>query len=632
MPFSKKTRPELLLARYHSLLDDVPVAIFTALSATVIQMMALQHQVDWQFSTMLPLVRMTLGGLLLFYWFCYRDDNPEIETVRKRLQLASVVLMIAGVATLVRSIYLFGHTDHFGHYFLIFHTTLYGICFAFILSKIGIAAYVYNVLLVAAAIACTLMGHFEHPQLLVALIVIFEVGMLIAMQASGRLFDQWVSASYETRSLLEENQRLANQDSLTHLPNRRQFFMHVEERLASAKSTGEGFAVGIVDLDNFKPVNDAYGHHIGDLVLVEVASRLSAIDMAQVRFYRLGGDEFAFQTMAEGQLALEQLGREINRAVSPPMNVDGILISIKASIGVCPYTRVTDTAQGLYEHADFALYHIKRTGRGNMQLYSQTLEEERLHLNKIDQALRAADLEKELFPVFQPIVNVHTGTISSFESLARWHHPAIGAVPPALFIAVAESLGMISDITLLMFRKSIVVMHDWPAPIRLSFNLSAYDVTSKSVVTALIDVLAKSGIAPSRVIFEITETGLLQDFATARANIELIREAGARIALDDFGTGYSSLSHIQNLPLDKLKIDRSFIKDIETNPTSQNIVRSIVALCQGMQIECVAEGAETENQVRYLQGIGCQLIQGYYYSRPMPQAQILPYLAERLPV
>jgi len=197
-----------------------------------------------------------------------------------------------------------------------------------------------------------------------------------------------------------------------------------------------------------------------------------------------------------------------------------------------------------------------------------------------------------------------------------------------MFIPVAESLGMIADITELMFSRSMIEMATWPDNMRLSFNLSAYDVTNQSVIKALIGMMHTSQLAPDRFVFEITETALLQNFETARDNIGLLRKAGAKVALDDFGTGYSSLSHVQNLPLDKLKIDRSFVKDIETNTTSQTIVRSILALCHGMHMECVAEGAETESQVRFLQAMGCQLIQGYYFAKPMPKEQVQAYLAE----
>lgn len=629
MSFFKTTSHEVLRARYNSLLEDVPVAIFTAISALSIQMIVLNSQVHWSLSIATPLLRMLIGCSLLLYWFWHRDERPSIDKIRKRLEIASIVFILAGFFTFWRSVYLYPLTDTFGHYFLIFHNTLYGFCFAFILSKMGPAAYAYNLLMISSAIACIYRGDFEHPHLMTMLILVFEVGMLITMRGSTSMFDKWVNATYETQALLKDNQRLANQDVLTQLPNRRQFFVQVEQQLVLARQTDECFAVGILDLDNFKPVNDVHGHHIGDLVLIEVGKRLAQVRPEQVRFYRLGGDEFAFHLVTDDEHAsLKQVAHDINQAISQPISIDGLLITVKASIGACIICEDNISAQSLYEHADFALYHVKRTGRGNLEIYSKTLEQERMHLNRIDQALRTADIHAELYPVFQPIIDMDANEVCAFESLARWQSPTIGPVSPAMFIPVAESLGMIADITKLMFSRSMIEMASWPDNMRLSFNLSAYDVTNQSVIKALIGMMHTSQLAPDRFVFEITETALLQNFETARDNIGLLRKAGAKVALDDFGTGYSSLSHVQNLPLDKLKIDRSFVKDIETNTTSQTIVRSILALCHGMHMECVAEGAETESQVRFLQAMGCQLIQGYYFAKPMPKEQVQAYLAD----
>lgn len=628
MLFFKTTSHELLRARYNSLLNDVPVAIFMAISALTIQMIALKDSVDWKLAIAAPLFRMFICASMLLYWFRRRHEHPPIHAIHRRLDIASAIFIFAGLVTFWRSIYIYPLTDNFGHYFLIFHNTLYGFCFAFILRKIGAAAYAYNLLMISSAIACVFIGQIEHAYLVALLIMVFEIGMLLAMHASSTVFDQWVNATYETQALLKDNQRLANQDVLTQLPNRRQFFVQVEQELILARQTNQCFAVGILDLDNFKPVNDVHGHHIGDLVLVEVGKRLAQVRPDEVRFYRLGGDEFAFHLTTDDEHAsLKQIAYEINQAISQPISIDGLLIVIKASMGACIVCDQHTSAQALYEHADFALYHVKRTERGNLEIYSDALEKERLQLNLIDQALRTANIHAELFPVFQPIIDIHAGEVGAFESLARWQSPSIGPVSPALFIPVAESLGMIADITKLMFNRSINEMLTWPETIRLSFNLSAYDVTNQAVIKDLISIMQASQLQPGRFIFEITETALLQDFETARKNIGLLRQAGAKVALDDFGTGYSSLSHVQHLPLDKLKIDRSFVKDIETNTTSQTIVRSILALCQGMHMECVAEGAETESQVRFLQAMGCQWVQGYYFAKPMPKEQILPYLS-----
>lgn len=627
MSFFKTTSHELLRARYNSLLKDVPVAIFMAISALTIQIIVLKDGIDWKLAIATPLIRMLICACMLLYWFWHRDEHPSILAIHRRLHFASIIFIVAGLFTFWRSVYIYPLTDSFGHYFLIFHNTLYGFCFAFILRKIGAAAYIYNLLLISSAIACIFIGQLQHDYLVALLILVFEVGMLLAMHASNMVFDQWVNATYETQALLKDNQRLANQDVLTQLPNRRQFFVQVEQELMFARQTNQCFAVGILDLDNFKPVNDVHGHHIGDLVLVEVGKRLAQVRPGEVRFYRLGGDEFAFHLVTDDDHAsLKQIAYEINQAISQPISIDGLLIVIKASMGACIVCDEQASAQALYEHADFALYHVKRTERGNLEIYSDVLEQERLQLNRIDQALRTADIHAELFPVFQPIIDVDAGEVGAFESLARWQSPTLGEVSPALFIPVAESLGIVTDITKLMFSHSIRAMSGWPENMRLSFNLSAYDVTNQAVIKHLISMMQASQLRADRFIFEITETALLQDFETARENIGLLRQAGAKVALDDFGTGYSSLSHVQHLPLDKLKIDRSFVRDIETNTTSQTIVRSILALCQGMHMECVAEGAETESQVRFLQAMGCQWVQGYYFAKPMPQAQIQSYL------
>jgi diguanylate cyclase (GGDEF)-like protein len=629
MLFFKTTSHELLRARYNSLLNDVPVAIFMAISALTIQIIVLKDSVDWKLAIAAPVLRMLFCAGMLAYWFVHRNEHPPIHAIHRRLDIASAIFIFAGVITLARSLYIYPLTDQFGHYFLIFHNTLYGFCFAFILRKIGTAAYLYNILMISSAIACVFIGQIEHATLVALLIMVFEVGMLLAMHASSTVFDQWVNATYETQALLKDNQRLANQDVLTQLPNRRQFFVQVEQELILARQTNLCFAVGILDLDNFKPVNDVHGHHIGDLVLVEVGKRLAQVRPEEVRFYRLGGDEFAFHLVTDDEhTSLKQIAYEINQSISQPISIDGLLIVIKASMGACIVCDEHISAQDLYEHADFALYHVKRTERGNLKIYSDELEQERLQLNRIDQALRMANIHAELYPVFQPIIDIDAGEVGAFESLARWRSPTLGEVPPSLFIPVAEGLGMVTDITKLMFSQSIHAMSSWPEHMRLSFNLSAYDVTNLAVIKHLISMMQASQLRPARFIFEITETALLQDFETARQNIGLLRQAGAKVALDDFGTGYSSLSHVQHLPLDKLKIDRSFVRDIETNTTSQTIVRSILALCQGMHMECVAEGAETESQVCFLQAMGCQWIQGYYFAKPMAKEQIQAYLQQ----
>lgn len=377
MPLLQKPGPNLLRARYHSLVKDVPVVIFTAISALTIQMVALQGEIDWKFALIPPIIRMAIGAILLWFWFKHRHDQPPIENIRRRLDTASTLLILAGLFTFWRSLYLFPITGSFAHYFLIVHNTLYGLCFAFILSKLGAAAYAYNVLLIGAAITCVFLGDIEHPILVAALILVFEVGMLLTMRASNKTFDQWVNATFETESLLKENQRLAQLDVLTELPNRRQFFIEAAlQQTQSSLSIGNTcFVVGILDLDHFKPVNDVHGHHVGDLVLSEVGKRLSAINSAGVQFYRLGGDEFAFHLLSDcGHVVLRQVAEEIHKTLAKPMLIDALALTVNASIGACSTCDAQLPAQTMYEHADQALYQAKRAGRGHLQIYSEPFE------------------------------------------------------------------------------------------------------------------------------------------------------------------------------------------------------------------------------------------------------------------
>ncbi len=375
MSLLQKPDANLLRARYHSLVNDVPVVIFTAISALTIQMVALQGEIDWKFAILPPMLRLVIGVILLWFWYKHRHDQPPIENIRKRLDTASTLLILAGLFTFWRSLYLFPITGSFSHYFLIVHNTLYGLCFAFILSKLGAAAYAYNVLLIGAAVTCVFRGDIEHPYLVAMLILVFEVGMLLTMRASNKTFDQWVNATFETQSLLKENQRLAQQDVLTALPNRRQFFLQAAQQQAESSLGEHCFVVGILDLDHFKPINDQYGHHIGDLVLSEVGKRLAAIHTADVQFYRLGGDEFAFHLLSDCEhLRLKQVCAEISHALSQAMHIDERVLTVSASIGACSTCDAKLSAQTMYEHADQALYQVKRAGRGHLQIYSEPLD------------------------------------------------------------------------------------------------------------------------------------------------------------------------------------------------------------------------------------------------------------------
>lgn len=622
---------DLLRARYFSLLPYVPVVIVAAVVAMLTQISVFHASEPLLWSFVIPGLLTVVSAGVFVYWFFHRKEQPESAIVRRRLQFFASLLIVAGISTIICDVHLLQHSAGYSRYFLIVQMTLYGICFPFLLVSLGRPAYVYNLMLIATTVFYLLYADVEYAQPFAFMILVFEVGMLIAMHRRNKSFDSLVFSSIHAQKLAKENARLANIDILTELPNRRQFFAAIKSQsLSHLKASGSRFAIGIIDLDKFKLVNDSHGHRVGDLVLVEIARRLRDYSHCHhpISFYRLGGDEFAFHKHFDGDItALKRLGQALIQCIEQPVAVEGLVFHLSASTGIAVFPDVDESTEKLYEYADYALYQAKNSGGGHPEVFSlQHLGNLQARI-QIERALRGADIHQEFFTVFQPIVNTMANTPVAFECLARWHSPAIGLVTPNVFIPVAESIGLISNITLVLFEKAIEAMRDWPEHVGLSFNLSANDITNEKVIHALIQKVADSGVRAQRFTFELTETALLQDFSSTRKHIELLRKAGVALALDDFGTGYSSLSHVQGLPLNKIKVDRSFVHDIETNPKSKMIVSSILVLCQGIGIDCVVEGAESPSQIALLQAMGCHIIQGFYYAQPMGEQAIAGFLA-----
>lgn len=434
----------------------------------------------------------------------------------------------------------------------------------------------------------------------------------------------------ELAALSEENDRMANLDALTGLANRRRFFSDMAKRQTDNELA---FAIGILDLDGFKPVNDTYGHVLGDEVLKVLAQRLLVICEGRADVYRLGGDEFGI--ILPGARSSEELSGVadvILDAVRLPIAVNGLQVNLGCTLGYARYPESASTTAQLYERADYALYYAKRNGRGRAVVFNADHEREIREHSIMETTLKSCDMEKEFYLLFQPIVDARSNRTLAFECLARWASPELGQVSPAVFVRVAEQAGVITTLTPVLFAKALAAATAWPEHVRMTFNLSAFDICLPGQAGVLNALVAGSGIAPERIDFELTETAITQNFELARENMRLLREAGSNIALDDFGTGYSSLSHIHRLPLDKIKIDRSFVQDVESNQTSHKIIKSLSALCLDMGLECVAEGVESGVQVRTLAGIGCNMIQGYYFARPMPADEIDGFLARTLPV
>jgi len=421
----------------------------------------------------------------------------------------------------------------------------------------------------------------------------------------------------------DEASALAHNDALTGLPNRRSFFAELEGRLRM----GEAFDLGLVDLDGFKPINDVYGHAAGDAVLVEVGRRLRAACPDDSVIARLGGDEFALiLPKHRSKVALQALGRQICDGLRQPFHLGGATASLSGSIGIVRGGSEKVSGTLLLERADFALYRAKADARGEIVIFDARHEDEMRDFNRVDAALRNADLNAEMHIVFQPQYDLRTQRTVGFEALARWNSPQLGNVTPDVFILAAERSGMIGKLTEILLCKTLKAVRAWPEDLFVTFNLSTRDLHSPRAINAIRDIVQSSGVSASRIEFEITETAMMTDFDQALKALSALKELGVRIALDDFGSGFSSFSYLHRLPVDTLKIDRSFITQIASSQTRM-IVKTMIDLCGNLGLEHIVEGVETEAECAALREINARYVQGYLFARPMSPEAVRGYLA-----
>ena len=428
----------------------------------------------------------------------------------------------------------------------------------------------------------------------------------------------------QTRALDAENARLANTDALTGLPNRRAFFAELDALITEGRRNAGGtFALGILDLDGFKSINDQYGHTLGDKVLVEASRRLAGLADGRALVARLGGDEIAFLLVgSETSSEFLAVGEDACDRLHGHVEIDGARLSCRGSCGIALFRHEDETATSLYDRADYALYHAKGHGRGAATLFSPAHEKSIKEERALDNALLAADFAAEMSVQFQPIVDASSGREVGAEALARWTSPVLGAVAPNKFILAAERSGRMRTLTPILFGKALDEAATWPAEFGLSFNLSAQDITSSETVLALMAAIRGKGVDPRRITLEITETAVMVDFDGAAANISVLRAFGLGIALDDFGVGHSSLKCVHRLPLDKIKIDRGFVQDIVAKQESRDVVRTVIDLCRTLSLECVVEGVETVEQRDAVARLGGRHMQGFLFAGPLSAAEL----------
>ncbi len=419
---------------------------------------------------------------------------------------------------------------------------------------------------------------------------------------------------------------MAHFDSLTDLPNRFQFNQRLGRMLRDERST-----VGLMflDLDQFKIINDTLGHSFGDLLLKGVARRLESCISGEEIVARLGGDEFAILFHNASLDHMQTVASKIINALTMPFRLDDHDVIVGTSIGISiSPDHGTDSAT-LLRNADLALYEAKSQGRNRHIIFQVGMDEAAQLRRALELDLRGALGKQELCLHYQPLIRIADGATLGYEALIRWEHPERGVVMPDAFIPIAEESGMIIPIGEWVIRQAIDDMTLWPEEMTVSINLSPAQMRSSSLITTLVHALAKTGSDPKRVCIEITESVLMQDSAANLETLHKLHEIGVEIALDDFGTGYSSLNYLRSFPFDKIKIDRCFVNEIDTREDCQAIVRSVVNLANSLGMTTTAEGVEREDQLEQLRAEGCMNVQGYLFSKAVPQDQLTDL---RLPV
>ncbi|WP_206602930.1 bifunctional diguanylate cyclase/phosphodiesterase [Leptolyngbya ohadii] len=435
----------------------------------------------------------------------------------------------------------------------------------------------------------------------------------------------------------------ASHDRLTRLPNRLLFDEQLSLALVTARQQGETLAVTFLDLDRFKTVNDTLGHAAGDQLLQQVTERLQSCVRQCDTISRWGGDEFTLLFPHLGSLEdMNKLAQRILDALSAPFNLEDQELYVSASLGIALFPYDGEDVDTLLKNADTAMYRAKQQGRNNYQLYCpemNTQARERLGLETdlrkaIGLLLRdvpqhRAIAKDEFLLYYQPQIDIQTGEITSMEALIRWQHPQLGLVPPDQFIPLAEETGLIGAIGKWVMETACRQHRIWRdaglPPIRIAVNLSA-DQFQHSLVQTIVQILQETQVEPQYLELEITESMAMQNVTFTISVLKELRDMGIQIAMDDFGTGYSSLNCIKHLPLHTLKIDRSFVQDLTTDPSDAAIARAVIALGQGLKLKIVAEGVETAEQLEFLRVLGCDVAQGYLFSKPLPADQVMDFV------
>jgi diguanylate cyclase (GGDEF)-like protein len=472
-----------------------------------------------------------------------------------------------------------------------------------------------------------------------------ESGKPIWMAISGEpIFDssgafrgyRGVGKDISERKLDEERiQFLANHDALTSLPNRVMFSEVLNLAIQNARRYNRNFAVLFIDLDRFKNINDTLGHDAGDKLLKEMATRLSETVRSSDSVARLGGDEFVVlvQEVSEPK-QVDAVARKILTALVQPMVMQGQECRVTASIGICMYPSEAQDEHALMKNADIAMYRAKEDGKNNYKFYSEEINIHTFERLALETSLRRGLERNEFFLHYQAKLDLNTQKITGVEALIRWQHPDLGIVPPVQFIPLAEETGLIVPIGKWVLNTACAQNVAWQReglpPLSMAVNLSARQFADEDLVRDVAEALQSTGMKPELLELELTESMVIQNAERAGRVLAELKKMGLRLAIDDFGVGYSSLTHLKRFPIDTLKVDRSFIRDLPQDAEDKAITEAIIAMGKSLNLKVVAEGVETLEQQTFLHDHNCDEMQGFYFSKPIAGDQFAELLRERI--
>lgn len=612
------------IAQYAALTRQIPI-LYVLLVVNAVALAWTHYGAAPTLQTVyIPGVLSLICVIRLAKWHLRRNEQPTAEQAIRKMRGTVVLAGIFSIGFGIWGVSLYPYGDAYQQSHIAFFLSIAAISCVFCLMNLPPAA-----LVTAGSVFFILVGHFMFSGQPVFMAISISVCLisLAFIHVTHSNFDNFISIvrmsdileqkQKETEQLGILNAKHALEDQLTGLHNRRSFFEKIDQELTKAAG-GKPPIIGLIDLDGFKPVNDVFGHAAGDAVLVETARRFRKLLLPGTIVARIGGDEFGFILASDTDASeVLSIGNALCLALKDHFETPAGIARLSGSCGIVVSSERQATAASLIEQADFALYQAKNKQNGGVEIFSDQHTRLLHERTSIERELRIGDLRQEFYLAFQPIIDLKTGEVVSFEALGRWNNATLGEISPAAFVPIAERCGLINDVSLILLRKAIDALDQLPLDCRLSFNLSARDICNHIDALKILSLVERSGIATNRLEFEITETALLSNFETAERMISLFRSAGIKVALDDFGTGYSSLSHVHRLAFDKLKIDRSFVQQMESDARCRNIVKSVVDLSANLGIDCVAEGVETGAIAGQLKALGCTYGQGYHFDRPL---------------